>query len=98
MRRIGALGALTGRTPAKLFVESSASSVLGEYSQPSALDATTPHPIEHRVMRFLGDSSTPALDGGSEVQELVASDRSETDDCAVDYDHIAVDPRRHDLL
>jgi hypothetical protein len=92
------LGALTSRTPATLFIESAASTVPGEYPQPSPLNAATAHLFEHRVMCELGDSGTPKFHGGSEVQELVASYRSEADHCAVDQDHVAVDARRRYLV
>ena len=89
---------LTGRLPPKLFVESSASCVPGKDPQPRTLNATSPHPIEHRVMCGPGHSGTPVLDGGPEVQDLVAPDRSETHDSAFEHDHVAVDARPRDLL
>jgi hypothetical protein len=91
------VGALTSQVPAELLVEPSASSVPSEDPYPGTLDAPTLHPIEHRVVRGLGEAGAPMLEGDPEVEELIAADRSETRDRVVDQDHVTVDVRRLNL-
>lgn len=62
------------------------------------MDATSPHPVKHGIVRSLSNPGAPVLDPDAEVQELVLTDSGESDDSTTQGHYETVDSWCGDFL
>lgn len=62
------------------------------------MDASSPHPVKHGIVRSLSNPSAPVLDSDAEVKELVFTDSGESDDSTTQGHYEAVDSWYGDFL